>query len=229
MTRVATWNLHHMAKQRRIPAGVVDVIESESPDVLVLTEYVDRGKRAGFEAELSRIGYSAIHVTAPPRAPQNQILMASRLEQAGGHVSSPDIAADDEAPRTNFLHRWLPTLDLHVVGFRAPYYQPKEPHKLPPYWAHLKSGALELQHKRTVYIGDFNVGSMSVDAAGAAALQELQAVGYQLLPETQSADRAMVSATVTLRSWRFVEESAGHRLTGKGGLSDHSMLVVEVE
>jgi exonuclease III len=225
MTRIATWNLHHMARQIEIPEGVVAVIKHVRPDVLVLTEYVDRGKREDFENTLKENGYTAGAVS-PAGPGQNQVLVASRVEQVDGTLNAPDV---DEAARTNFVHRWLPTLELNVVGFRAPYYQGEDPAKLKPYWESLKGGALGIARGRSIYIGDFNWGKTKHDAQATEAISALQAAGYQLVPPDGGLDRALVSAAVPLRGWQVVEEAAGHRLTGEGGLSDHPMLVVEVE
>jgi len=225
MTTIATWNLHHMGDERTIPAGVLTVIESVRPDVLVLTEYVDRGKRASFRAALERLGYQAPAVTLQGTG-QNQVLMASRVAQVAGTLNAPDV---DEAARTNFLHQWLPTLELNVIGFRAPYYQAEDPRKLKPYWEGLKDGALTVAGSRTVYIGDFNWCPAAREKDAAEAVESLLAAGYRMLPEGGGVDRALVSAALKPCGWQIVEEAAGFRLMGDGGLSDHPMLVVEVE
>ena len=49
-----------------------------------------------------------------------------------------------------------------------------------------------------------------------------------MVPEGGGVDRALVSAALELHGWQVVEEAAGLRLTGEGGLSDHPMLVIEV-
>jgi len=59
MTTIATWNLHHMRRQMEISEGVPAVIAHVRPDVLVLTEYVDRGKRGTLENALKEVGYIA--------------------------------------------------------------------------------------------------------------------------------------------------------------------------
>jgi hypothetical protein len=225
VTTIATWNLHHMGREIEISNGVPAVIAHVRPDVLVLTEYVDRGGREPFENALKEIGYMAGAVSLAGVG-QNQVLMASRVEQVAGTLNAPDV---DEAARTNFLHQWLPTLELHVIGFRAPYYQAEDPRKLKPYWEGLKAGALTVAQARTVHIGDFNwcPGAKEQDAEQAVAA--LVAAGYRLVPEGGGVDRALVSAALEPRGWQVVEGAAGFRLTGEGGLSDHPMLVVEVE
>ena len=225
MTTIATWNLHQMGRQMEIPEGVPKVIAHVRPDVLVLTEYVDRGKRDDFENALREIGYTAGAVSHAG-AGQNQVLIASRVEQVAGSLSPPEV---DEAARTNFLHQWLPTLELNVIGFRAPYYQAEDPRKLKPYWEGLKAGALTVASSRTVYIGDFNWCPGAKERDASEAIGTLVAAGYRMLPESGGVDRALVSAALEPRGWQVVEESAGLRLTGDGGLSDHPMLVVEVE
>jgi len=224
MTKIATWNLHHMGREIDIPDGVPAVIAQVRPDVLVLTEYVDRGGRVAFETALKEVGYVAGSVSRAG-AGQNQVLIASRVEQVAGTLQPPKV---DEAASTNFLHQWLPTLELNVIGFRAPYYQAEDPRKLRPYWEGLKEGALRVASSRTVYIGDFNwcPGAREKDAA--EAVEALLGAGYRMLPDGGGVDRALVSTALELRGWQVVEEAAGLRLTGEGGLSDHPMLVVEV-
>ena len=224
MTTVATWNLHHMGREIEIPDGVGKVIGQVRPDVLVLTEYVDRGGRAAFETKLKEVGYVAGSVSRAG-AGQNQVLIASRVEQIAGTLQPPDV---DEAAATNFLHQWLPALELNVVGFRAPYYQAEDPRKLKPYWGGLKAGALTVASSRTVYIGDFNWCPGAKEPDAAQAIAALQAAGYRMVPEGGGVDRALVSAAVQPRGWQVVEEAAGLRLTGDGGLSDHPMLLIEV-
>ena len=229
MTTIATWNLHHMGNDEEIPDAVLSVIEHVNADVLVLTEYVDHGDRGAFKAALQqRCGYTLPKVSlAGKESRQNQLLMASRVEQVAGALNAPDV---DEAASTNFLHQWLPALDLDVIGFRAPFYKKKtEVWKRGPYWEGLKAGALTVARRRTVYIGDFNwcPGAKERDAAQAVAA--LQAAGYRMVPEGGGVDRALVSAALQPRGWQVVEEAAGFRLAGEGGLSDHPMLVVQVE
>ena len=225
MTTIATWNLHHMAQQRKIPDGVPAVIAHVRPDVLVLTEYVDHGERDAFEKALREMGYTAGAVSSAG-AGQNQVFMAARVEQIAGKLNAPDV---DEAAHTNFLHQWLPSLELNVVGFRAPFYNKTEPWKLRPYWDGLKTGALTLASGKTVYIGDFNWCPGAKEQDAAQAITELLAAGYRMVPEGGGVDRALVSAAVQPRGWQIIESAAGYPLTGIDGLSDHAMLVVEVE
>jgi len=225
MTKIATWNLHHMGRKIDIPYGVPAVIAQVCPDVLVLTEYVDRGGRVAFETALKEVGYVAGSVSRAG-AGQNQVLIASRVEQVAGTLPSPKA---DEAASTNFLHQWLPTLELNVIGFRAPYYQAEDPRKLKPYWEAIKEAALKVARNRTVYIGDFNWCPGAKEKDAEQAIDALLAAGYRMLPEGGGVDRALLSTAVKPRGWQVVEEAAGLRLTGEGGLSDHPMLVVEVE
>ena len=228
MTTIATWNLHHMGREIEIPEGVPAVIAHVRPDVLVLTEYVDRGKRTDFRAALRKIGYRE-PVVSPQGKGQNQVLIASFAGQQDGPLKGPTV---DEAAGTNFLHRWIPSLKLNVVGFRVPHYQSEDPTKLKPYWAALGAGALEYADAGTVYIGDFNVGTTRHDAAGRAALRKLKSAGYRMLCEEGGLDRALLSPELRLKSFSVIEAVGNLRLTGsktEKALSDHAMLVVEVE
>jgi endonuclease/exonuclease/phosphatase family metal-dependent hydrolase len=224
MTTIATWNLHHMTQERAVPEGVTAVIRACAPDVLVLTEYVSRGKQASFEDALRGMGLNSIEISqGAPR--QNQLLVASRFQHFKGGAAVPSIC---EAAATNFLHRYMPKLDLHVLGFRVPYYQAGEGKELAPYWKHLVAEAKALVGERCVLIGDFNIGNTTKDAAGNAAMKRLSGAGYRIIAAHGQLDRAMVSPKLRLRSFAWIEQSGALRLTGAGGLSDHPMLVIDI-
>ena len=229
MTSIATWNLHHMGREVKIPKGVVPVIEAVHPDVLVLTEYVGRtGRRTEFLHGLLRAGYGHVQQTEGATG-QNQVLIASQVAQEDGDRAAPDV---DEASQTNFLHRSLPSTRLHVVGFRVPHYQSERPrslNKLVDYWRQFTQLALGLASQKAVFIGDFNVGNTPADAPGQAALRKLVKAGYRMCAQEGGLDRALVSGSLQLKSFSVIESAAGYRLTGTGGLSDHPMLVVDVD
>lgn len=228
MAKIATWNLHHMGRELRIPDGVPKVIEQVKPDVLVLTEYVDRRRRADFLFRLAQMGYARVTQTEPARG-QNQVLVASVVEHQDGELVAPDV---DEAAATNFRHVFVPSKRLHVVGFRVPHYlseRPVRPEKLVDYWRGFTRMALGIASQKVVFIGDFNVGQGKFDAAGQAALRKLVKAGYRMCGEVSGLDRALVSGSLTVQSFSVIEAAAGYRLAGKGGLSDHSMLLVDVE
>ena len=225
MTTIATWNLHHMGRQVRIPDGVSAVIKAQAPDVLVLTEYVDRGKRADFLDSLHGMGYAHVSHTGQ-KSGQNQVLVASLVEHEDGQLQPPSV---DEAADSNFMHRHLPAPKLHVVGFRVPYYQTEDPRKLGPYWRQFSRAALGAISSRVVFIGDFNVARTKKDEAGNAALNKLTKAGYRLLGPVDGVERALVSPSLTVRWFSVIEAVAGYRLTGTRGLSDHPMLVIDVE
>lgn len=227
MTTIATWNLHHMTRELKIPDGVPKVIEQVKPNVLVLTEYVDRRKRAEFLFRLAKMGYTKVTQTEP-MAGQNQVLVASVVEHEDGDLVAPDVSV---AATTNFRHVFLPSLRLHVVGFRVPHYQserPVRPEHLERYWRQFTKLALGMASHNVVLIGDFNIGNGKFDAAGQAALRKLVKAGYRMCAQEGGLDRALVSGPLTLQSFSVIEAAAGYRLSGKGGLSDHSMLLVDV-
>ena len=230
MATIATWNLHHMGREVKIPKGVVPVIESVHPDVLVLTEYVDRGSRVEFLYALLRAGYGQVTQTVPA-AGQNQVLVATVVEHQDGESAAPSV---DEAAATNFRHVFLPSKRLHVVGLRVPHYQSEKPRslkKLEEYWRQFARMALGLASQKVVFIGDFNVGNTAADAPGQAALRKFVKAGYRMCAQEGGLDRALVSGSLTVQSFSVIEAAAGYRLVGDKAvkpLSDHPMLVVDV-
>lgn len=233
MTTFATWNLHHMGIEASIPPEVVAVIERVRPDVLVLTEYVDRGGRGDFVAALKRLDYWKPKCSDRGREPrQNQVLVASLEAREDGRLQAPKV---DEAARTNFLHRVIPKIELNVVGFRVPHYQgenPVNPEKPVNYWQQFKEMALGEAGKRFLFIGDFNIGDKGIDESGRRAVRHLVGKGFRLAGEVGGRDRALLSPRVRLKSLSVIENAGGYRLTGSKGekaLSDHPMLIVDVE
>lgn len=227
MTTIATWNLHHTTRELKIPDGVPKVIEQVKPDVLVLTEYVDRRKRAEFLFRLAKMGYTKVTQTEP-MAGQNQVLVASVVDHEDGELVAPEVSV---AATTNFRHVFLPRQRLHVVGFRVPHYQserPVKPDQLKQYWRQFTKLALGMASHKVVFIGDFNVGNGKLDGPGQDALRKLVKQGYRMCGQEGGLDRALVSGSLTMQSFSVIEAAAGYRLSGKGGLSDHSMLIVDV-
>lgn len=231
MTTIATWNLHHMTRELKIPKGVLPVIEAVKPDVLVLTEWVDRGKRSDFLHGLARLGYAQVTQTEPASG-QNQVLVASVVEHEEVELLAPGVS---EAAATNFQHVFLPSTRLHVVGFRVPHYQserPVRPENLERYWRQFTRMALGMMSHKAVFIGDFNVGTGKFDGPGQAALRKLVKAGYRMCAGEGGLDRALVSPSLSVQSFSVIEAAAGYRLVGPKAanpLSDHPMFVVSVD
>jgi hypothetical protein len=80
-----------------------------------------------------------------------------------------------------------------------------------------------------VFIGDFNIGVKDVDEPGRKAVASLVGKGFRPVGEVGGLDRALLTPELQLKSFSVLYKVAGFSLTGKGGLSDHPMLIVEVE
>jgi endonuclease/exonuclease/phosphatase family metal-dependent hydrolase len=242
MTTIATWNLHHWARETEVPRGVAEVIKAADPDVLVLTEYFRSDKTQWFEHELKDQKFRSITVSpAGKDANQNRILIASKHEQTYGLVA---LQGPDEAASTNFLHRRIPALDLDVIGFRAPFYD-KQPETWAPYWELLADCTMLLATRNVVAIGDFNWSTRKGPASAKIAIKRLLSAGFQLVnsvwpptAEYQSTldpthlDNALLSGSLRCTAATYAETLAGHALTGPAAarpLSDHAMLRIEVE
>lgn len=88
--KLLAWNLNHRAAKRRIPAWIATAIAEQSPDILVLTEYVEGPDHASFLDALSAQGLGNYSLTSQPGG-ENQLLIASRDPQRRSRLNVPDI------------------------------------------------------------------------------------------------------------------------------------------
>jgi hypothetical protein len=78
--KLLTWNLNHRAARQRIPSWIAGAINEQTPDILVLTEYVEGPDHDHFLADLDASGLSTCSCSTQPGR-QNQVLIASRDAQ----------------------------------------------------------------------------------------------------------------------------------------------------
>lgn len=233
---ILSWNLNHRTLEKTIPTGVIDVIRSLCPDILILNEYVDGPSRDLFKSELGRIGLGEIEISHASRG-QNQILIASRFTHTPGDLQPPDIT---EHSKTNFLHRRFANSALEVVGIRVPAF--KEPELQRAYWRMLSEIVLSVGSRRIVFIGDFNANPERPSTVGGASMCELRQKGWQIpVPDgawsytshdgsqTSRIDHAIVSTQIVVESARYCYYENGIQIAGPKTvepLSDHAALSI---
>jgi hypothetical protein len=120
--RIVAWNLNHRIREKVIPEGVATAILSLSPDVVVLTEYVEGPDHASFCTILKAYGLATqLHSEFKPR--HNHVLIASKSMAALGTFVPPDTLPHAVS---NCCHVRLADPSLDLVGLRVPVESPKQ-------------------------------------------------------------------------------------------------------
>ena len=213
---------------------MVAAIRHADPDIVVLNEYVDGPLCDDLKTELALAGFHHVHVS-DGRSGHNQILFASRPQCAKSPLTLP---ATDTHAATNFLAIQYPEYDLTVVGMRAPAYKTaQEPTR---YW-HSVTRLLETQaRQRIVMVGDMNADPNAARAPGGKALARLRAAGWRIpnptgdwnwmSPKgiTARIDHVVASPAIASVSAMYLMDVA-KASDGRQALSDHAMLLCEIE
>ena len=238
--KILAWNLNHRAARRRIPAWVYGAIAAESPDVVILTEYVEGEDHAHFVGELAALGL--VHADKTKRqGRQNELLVLARQPLKPGGIGVP--AIHPSVP-SNFLHVRLVQCGIDVIGFRMPAFAGKELPRKRETWEWLIGELASLDH-RTVVVGDFNTQQGDASVLCGDCLERVAALGWTVaIPSDgfswkspgrgsgRKLDFALVSPGLRVESvsysWAFTglaTEAAELRT----GLPDHAMLLLHVE
>ncbi len=237
--RLLAWNLNHRARPRVVPEGVSRAIAALAPDVAVLTEYVSRNSHERFIGQLAALGLP--HAMASGKVPgQNQVLVASRQRFERGSLRAPDI---EPAFPPNVLHVTLPEAGVGILAMRVPDYSHKAPLRR-ACWDWIESTAATVRHAPFVILGDLNIDPGYPPKQCGDRIPRLVASGWHwaLPPQGGSfwplkggtpkrLDHAVVTRHFHRVSAAYVEEVDGIRLGARGGrgaLSDHAALVVEL-
>lgn len=56
--KILTWNINHRISKKKIPREMAEALASLSPDIIVLTEYVEGPSHNQFLADLKSNGFS---------------------------------------------------------------------------------------------------------------------------------------------------------------------------
>jgi exodeoxyribonuclease III len=229
--RLLTWNIR-AGGGTRLPR-IAEALATHAADVLILTEYRsgDAGQR--LRAVLRDLGYSWLSPIEPPGI-RNGVLIASRVKPR----SAAHVAAHVPEP----WRMLAVTIDrIRVFGIYMPNLKAKI-----PYWEALIEASTPHASGRALALGDFNTCRAYVDETGATDvtspfLDKIQDAGFRdvwrdRFPDGREyswyshrgngfrIDHAFASAAMTRRI-QTVRYSHDERT---GGLSDHSMLLVEI-
>jgi exonuclease III len=239
--KLLAWNLNHRAARRRLPSWIAGAIDEHSPDVLVLTEYVEGPDHDLFLTTLKANGLYNVSCTAQPGR-ENQLLIASRDAQRRHELLAPDI---HPSVPSNVLEVCLVSLGITVLGFRMPAFDSKDHALKRRTWNWLLGEAERLRGGSGLIVGDFNTAPGDSEVKCGDCLDKLVQRGWQHVrpksgyswrhPRSKTGrqiDHIFLSASLAPRKveylWEF-ERLAPEGRSGKVGSPDHAMLVCEFE
>jgi exonuclease III len=240
--RIVAWNLAHQICKKPIQVALAEGILSLSPDVVVLTEYVDGpADRIGFCTVLRSGGL--VHLSQTPSRPRhNGVLIASRFTTSVLPFILPAGLTSHAA--SNCLNVQLDDLPLNLVGVRVPDCKTAPEKKA--YWDWFETAIRPLVEQNAVIIGDFNTDPHKKPRSkspGSKHLNLLAEAGWQLKNPTgpwsfiphkpkkpSRIDHALVSPSLTVKSARYVTSENGYSFAGDGQayFSDHALLVLDI-
>ena len=238
--KLLAWNLNHRASRQRIANWVASAIVAHSPDIVVLTEYVEGPDHERFLTALAEGGLH--HALLSPRVErQNQVLIVSNQTLRRGTLQAP--AIHPSVPR-NALEVILEPIGLHVVGFRMPAFEAADRPLKRQTWNWLLSELDRLRGRPALIAGDFNTAPNDPAARCGDCLAKLSESGWQCGTPTagcswrhagsgaeRQIDHLFLSPAMSLaRSeycWNF-ERLSPDAASKKIGVPDHAMLVAEI-
>ena len=239
--KLLAWNLNHRASRRRIPTWIAPAINEHTPDVLVLTEYVEGPDHDAFLATLSANGLCNFSLTAQPGR-ENQLLIASRDLQRRNELFVPDI---HRSVPSNALEVHLTGLGITVLGFRMPAFDGQDRTLKRPTWNWLLGQAHQISGELAIIVGDFNTAPGDPRANCGDCFENLVQDGWQHVRPVsgyswrhpgsgieRQIDHVFLSASLIPRkvaySWTF-ERIAPDGTSRKVGTPDHAMLLCEFD
>jgi endonuclease/exonuclease/phosphatase family metal-dependent hydrolase len=236
---IATWNVNHRTGKTRFRLDAVNAIVALQADVVVLTEYYPQKHHIAFCTNLSDAGWPYF-LTSPEIVGEiaNRVLIASRLPIEPLAISLPTF--DRQFP-PNILAVMIPTTRLRIIGLRIPAYEGKDRTYILAAWDWLETIMAGFHDAPTVVLGDLNANPTSSRVRGGEHFRRILDAGWHRaippggasyfgLNGTRSeVDHLLCNSGCRPGDARYVIEAAGwHLAGGKGTLSDHAALLVDV-
>ncbi len=235
--RLLTWNLNHRAARRHVPSWIATAIAAQTPDVIVLTEYVEGEDHEQFVAQIASIGLTSIERSSQ-KSGQNQILIASRYGLRRGALHAPPL---HEAVPSNVLHVFLEEPGIHVLGLRMPAFAAKDRSIKRETWKWLIDAGALLQPHPSIITGDLNTalgdsvsycGDCLEQMAGSGWHHALPASGFSWKSARHGTERridhAFFSPAFLVLQAKYLwdyQALSDDSTTGKVGIPDHAMLL----
>ena len=243
--KILTWNINHRISKKKIPREMAEALASLSPDIIVLTEYVEGPSHNQFLADLKSQGFSYWRLSEYKER-QNRIFIASRMPLGDGNIIAPtDII---EAVPCNASHVTIPQINLNVLGLRMPL--PMNSQQKKKWWDWVTTTARKNQKNPFVILGDFNTEPTTKGPDGGVRLLNLEENGWQHASPVTGAswwvrrddivyehrlDHAFFSNHFTIRDSKYITERGEYVFVKKPGelkpnaMSDHAVLLVDVD
>ena len=240
MMKILTWNINHRIHPKKIPPQMAEAIASLSPNIIVLTEYVEGPSHNQFMDDLKSCGFPH-HLLSPFGERQNRILIASQSALKEGTIKGPEKIIP--AVPCNVLHVIEKDTGIGILGLRMPL--PMNSTQKKAWWDWVTTVALENQDIPFIITGDFNTDPvLSKGPNGKIRFDYLQENGWICdIPGTSSwwwnnKDEYSWKLDHTLLTRRHFSKPRSEYLTESGpycfarkpgAMSDHAVSVVSAD
>jgi exodeoxyribonuclease III len=229
--RILTWNINRGGGRR--VSRILEVIAGYRADMVVLTEYQAGQAGEQLQAGLKELGLGHTHTISAPDK-MNSVLIAARASVDEVKPLAPDL----EKP---YLLLDARMAEMYVIGVYMPQNQEKT-----PYWEAVVTAAQERVAQPSLFIGDFNTGKHFLDEAdktfiSALFMDRMQQEGFIDLWRVRNPERREFSWTSPAgNGFRLDHAFASPSLAQQvenvyysheeraDGISDHSLLIVEI-
>ena len=238
--KVLAWNVNHRAAKRKMPGWIAIAIADVAPQVLILTEYVTGPDHQRFTDELSKTDLP--HLLGSDYVEgQNQVLIAAAEPMTRGTIVGPQI---HPAVPPNALHVILSGSGIHCLGFRMPAFTGIEMPKKRQTWDWLLGASQELRSYPSFIAGDFNTAEEDSASYCGDCLRQLAREWKHARPSsghsfksvlsmsTRCIDHIFASPSIEVSAPRYSWDFHRHgddAKSGKVGIPDHAMLIVELQ
>jgi exonuclease III len=218
-----------------VPAAIAE----QSPDIAVLTEYVEGDDHPTFIGALAAAGLRH-HRTSARTPGHNQILIASTEPLRLGGIEAPPLHA---AVPSNALHVVVETTGVNVLGFRVPAFKGKDKAIKRSVWEWLIGACRSVETGLTVVTGDFNTAPGDRKTYCGDCLDVLPRSRWQRVDPADGfswtnskdgsgrrIDHTFLSPQLPRAQGRYVwtfREMSPEAASGRVGIPDHAMLVVD--
>jgi hypothetical protein len=225
--RVVAINVNHRIRHKPVPDGLLNALLAQSPDVLILTEFVEGMPRPELRSVLDRSGLGHFAITnrseyAPGRF-TNQILAASRqpIEQHALPADAPNIHVSSNT--LLFAHPWG-----NMLAARRPLIRSDRSEDV------LRSWDWICRQPGDILIGDINFDPFSKDRRSLQMNKVAASSGWTFAPirgewsycghsgRTTRIDHAAVRFPAKILSAEYASEGIAPTHT------DHAALVIDL-
>lgn len=237
--RLLTWNLRH-GGGKRVPEIVLSLL-SHTPDIVALTEF--HAARGGSVRGLLADAGLSHQLTSSIDPARNAILLAARISMTAT-APDPDAESFPGGP-SRFLDAAFPTLGITLSAVHLP--DDSRPTDKIASWQFLLSLARKRGNCPWIVIGDMNSGRHGSDETGRSfrgtpllgtfATLGMQDVWRHLHPDSKERSWAHPARGSTRIDACYLSEplhkclknSHFSHVEREGGVSDHSVLVVDLD